>query len=229
MIAKKNSGVDLERKRTVLFQIGLLTAGSFTLAAFSYSTSTKIELEKNAVAFEPVTYFEQVPEVKKIEIPIIKPPSTNEPSIDLNNQQVSQNVSSTQNSTTIPRPDISLPGGFVAVTGGDVEIDGGEFDPFPPIEAEYYGGPVQMQLDISETIVYPEIDQRIGNQGTVYVSFIVEKNGAVSNVQIERGISETIDREAKRIVKGFPNWKPAENAFGKVRTIVRLPIRFILE
>ena len=127
------------------------------------------------------------------------------------------------------KPDISLPGGFVAVTSGDVDVDGGDFDPFPQIEAEYFGGPVQMQLDINETIIYPEIDQRIGNQGTVYVSFIIEKNGAVSNVQIERGISETIDREAKRIVKEFPKWKPAENAYGNVRTIVRLPIRFIIQ
>jgi len=233
MIAKKNSRVDLERKRTVLFQIGLLTAGSFTLAAFSYSSTSKIELEKNAVAFEPVTYFEQVPEVKKIEIPIVKPPvnqpSTNEPSIDLNNQQVSQNVSSTQNSTTIPKPDISLPGGFVVVTGGDVDVDGGDFDPFPPIDATYIGGAVKMQEDILKDLIYPQIDIELGQQGTVYVSFIIEKDGSVSNVQIERGISETIDREAKRIVRGFPKWKPAENAYGKVRTIIRLPIRFELQ
>ena len=52
MIAKKNSGVDLERKRTVLFQIGLLTAGSFTLAAFNYSTTTKMELEKKLYVIE---------------------------------------------------------------------------------------------------------------------------------------------------------------------------------
>ena len=152
-----------------------------------------------------------------------------EPSIDLNNQQVSERVSKTTNTKTMHKPDISLPGGFVAVTSGDVDVDGGDFDPFPQIEAEYFGGPVQMQLDINETIIYPEIDQRIGNQGTVYVSFIIEKNGAVSNVQIERGISETIDREAKRIVKEFPKWKPAENAYGNVRTIVRLPIRFIIQ
>jgi protein TonB len=127
------------------------------------------------------------------------------------------------------KPDISLPGGFVAVTSGDVDVDGGDFDPFPPIEAEYFGGVPKMQEDIGRGLVYPEIDVQLGNEGTVYVSFIVEKDGSVSNVQIERGISETIDREAKRIVKEFPKWKPAENAFGKVRTIVRLPIRFILE
>ena len=233
MIAKKNSRVDLERKRTVLFQIGLLTAGSFTLAAFSYSTSSITELEKKAVAYEPVTYIEQIPEVKKIETPRVKPPtqqnSSNEPSIDLDNQQVSESVSETQNTTTLPKPEIGFPTGIVVINGGGPEVDIENFDPFPPIEAEYIGGPVQMQIDITETINYPVIDQQMGNQGTVYVSFIVEKDGSISNVQIERGISETIDREAKRIVRGFPNWKPAENAFGKVRTIVRLPIKFILE
>lgn len=235
MIAKKNSRFDLERKRIVLFQIGLLTAGSFTLAAFNYSTTTKMELEKRAVAYEPVTYVQEPPEEKPIETPIVKSPvqqeSSNEPSIDLDNQQVSESVSETQNTTTIPKPDIGLPiSDFIPGNGGGiVDVDGGDFDPFPPIEAEYIGGVVQMQTDITETIVYPEIDQRIGNQGIVYVSFIVEKDGSVSNVQIERGISETIDREAKRIVRGFPKWKPAENAYGKVRTIVRLPIKFILE
>ncbi|MEJ6583043.1 MAG: TonB family protein [Crocinitomicaceae bacterium] len=192
-----------------------------------------MELEKKAVAYEPVTYFEQPTEEKKIEIPVVKSPVQNqkpdEPSIDLNNQQVSERVSKTTNTKTMHKPDISLPGGFVAVTSGDVDVDGGDFDPFPPIEAEYFGGVPKMQEDIGRGLVYPEIDVQLGNEGTVYVSFIVEKDGSVSNVQIERGISETIDREAKRIVKEFPKWKPAENAYGKVRTIVRLPIRFIIQ
>lgn len=232
MIAKKNSGVDLERKRTVLFQIGLLTAGSFTLAAFSYSTTTKMELEKNAVAYEAVTYVEQIPEVKKIETPIVKPPtnqsSSDEPSIDLDNQQVSESISETTNSTTLPKPNVGLPTDFVPVDGGGVDVTLEEFDPFPEIEAAYIGGVPKMQEDINRDLVYPQIDIELGLQGTVYVSFIIEKDGSVSNVQIERGISETIDREAKRIVRGFPNWKPAENAYGKVRTIVRLPINFKL-
>jgi protein TonB len=233
MIAKKNSRVDLERKRIVLFQIGLLTAGSFTLAAFNYSTATKMELEKKAVAYEPVTYFEQPTEEKKIEIPVVKSPVQNqkpdEPSIDLNNQQVSESVSKTTNTKTMSKPDIGFPTDLVAVNGGNVEVNGEDIEPFPPTIAEYFGGVPKMQEDIGRGLVYPEIDVQLGNEGTVYVSFIVEKDGSVSNVQIERGISETIDREAKRIVKEFPKWKPAENAYGKVRTIVRLPIRFIIQ
>lgn len=232
MIAKKNSRVDLERKRTVLFQIGLLTASSLSLAAFNYSTTSVTAIEKEAVAYEPVTYMEQIPEVKKPD-PVIKPQvqqqqSADEPSLDMNNQQVSENVSETQNTALIPKPDISFPSDMVVVNGGGVDIDIEEIDPFPPVEAEYIGGVIKMQEDISDNLVYPQIDIELGQQGTVYVSFIVEKDGSVSNVQIERGISETIDREAKRIVREFPKWKPAENAYGKVRTIVRLPIKFII-
>lgn len=234
MIAKKNSRVDLERKRIVLFQIGLLTAGSFTLAAFNYSAPIKTELEKKAVAFEPVTYDLEIPTPeKKVEEPIIKPPvqqeSSSEPSIDLDNQQLSESISETESTTKLPEPNVSLPTGLTVVTGETVDVDAEYIEPFPPIEASYIGGVNKMNLDISNKIIYPEIDRRLGNEGTVYVSFIVEKDGSVTNVEIVRGITETIDREAKRIVKEFPKWKPAENAYGKVRTIVRLPLKFILE
>lgn len=235
MIAKKNSRVDLERKRIVLFQVGLLTAGSFTLAAFNYSTPTKIELEKKAIAFEHVTYQLESPKPEKQKEPIVKPPveqnnQEQSSSISEDNTALSENVSEAQNTNEIPDFSTNLSDiGIHIQAGGDVEVTGEDIEEFPPTIAEYIGGAGQMQIDIFNTMKYPEIDRQIGNQGIVYVSFIVEKDGSVSNVNIERGVSETIDREAKRIVKGFPKWKPAENAYGKVRTIVRLPLRFILE
>ena len=85
-----------------------------------------------------------------------------------------------------------------------------------------------MMEKVQDVMVYPEVDIEMNVQGKVYISFIVEKDGSVSNVEVERGVSSTIDREAKRIVKSFPNWKPGENAYGKVRTRVRLPLNFVL-
>ena len=234
MIAKKNSRVDLERKRIVLFQIGLLTAGSFTLAAFNYSTPMKTELEKQAVAHQPVFYNLDKPEPEKIIEPIVKPPVQNNDdassSITFENDQLSENVSERNNTFDIPDFRVNLPDvGTFKITNEDVAVNGEDIELFPATSAEYIGGAVQMQTDIFNKLVYPEIDISMGNQGIVYVSFVVEKDGSISNVAIERGISETIDREAKRIVKGFPNWKPAENAYGKVRTIVRLPLKFIIK
>jgi protein TonB len=66
-------------------------------------------------------------------------------------------------------------------------------------------------------------------QGKVYLTFVIEKDGSVSNVAVERGIYKSVDREAERIVRTFPNWKPAEMATGKVRSRVRVPINFVLE
>ena len=233
MIAKKNSRYDLERKRIVLFQIGLLTAGSFTWAAFSYSTPVKTAHEKLAVAYEPIYFQVEEPEIEKPD-PIIQVPkiqTNDEQAPGFTDQSISDAIEVTVNTSDLPIPGVDLPivgqpgGGEL---GGIVDVTGENIDPFPPIEAKYIGGTPQMQEDIFNKLKYPDIDIQLGNQGVVYVAFVVEKDGSVSNVKIERGISETIDREAKRIVQNFPKWKPAENAYGKVRTIVRLPIKFIL-
>jgi protein TonB len=124
-------------------------------------------------------------------------------------------------------PYIGPPNG--GVVRKKVDIDEDPVDPFPPIPAEYKGGSASMQKFINEQIRYPEIDRTMGVQGTVYVSFVIERDGSVSNVKIERGVSETIDREAKRVVKMLNQWIPAQNAFGKVRTNAFLPINFRLD
>lgn len=235
MIAKKNSRYDLERKRIVLFQIGLLTAGSFTLAAFNYTSEVKFESEKKAVRFVPVTY-ELMPkpeEPKKVEV-VIKQPEQNQQQQSTTvkaSAAVTQDVKSSANTSKDAKPDIGLPpvGPIGDVDNVVPDVDPEYFDPFPTIEAEYIGGYVAMMEQVQEVMVYPEIDIQTDTQGKVYISFIIEKDGSVSNIEVERGVSKTIDREAKRIVKSFPKWKPGENAYGKVRTRVRLPLNFTLE
>ena len=112
---------------------------------------------------------------------------------------------------------------------GFVKVDIGEIIEIPKIDAEYIGGYVAMVQHIGDVQEYPEEDIVLGNQGIVFVSFVVEKDGSVSTIKVERGVSRTLDREAKRIVRSFPNWKPGEDEYGVVRTRVRIPIRFILE
>ena len=62
-----------------------------------------------------------------------------------------------------------------------------------------------MQKFISKEVQYPQEAIELGDQGIVYVSFVVEKDGSVSNIEIVRGVTKKIDREAKRIVRSFPN------------------------
>ena len=69
----------------------------------------------------------------------------------------------------------------------------------------------------------------MNEQGRVYLSFIIESDGTVTGLTVERGVSDELDREAKRVVRKMPKWNAGEVAGKKVRTRCRLPIIFTLE
>ena len=100
---------------------------------------------------------------------------------------------------------------------------------FPDVEAKFPGGEEAMMKFISDNIKYPEIDRELGSQGRVYVQFVVEKDGSLSNLEIMRGVSKTIDREAKRVIRLMPKWMPGEIRGKAVRSRSLLPIKFTLE
>ena len=81
---------------------------------------------------------------------------------------------------------------------------------------------------IGKNVVYPQASIEMNEQGRVFLSFVVEKDGSISNVKIERGISRDLDREAKRIIQKMPKWIPAESARKTVRCRARVPINFQL-
>lgn len=234
MIAKKNSSLDLEKKRTVLFQIGLLTASSFTLAAFTYRTPLVHETEKRAIGAHEVSFQTEVVETPKIEVKVqdTQQQSQQQTQLDLN-VEPDERSESGENSNTAPDPgkigssDLGYKlGEFVIIDADPIE---GEIFENVDVEARYVGGREEMVKFISENIVFPDDAKMFGDQGTVYVSFVIEKDGSVTNVGIERGVTNALDREAKKVVRSFPKWIPAEINFAKVRTIVRLPIVFGFE
>ena len=97
------------------------------------------------------------------------------------------------------------------------------------VEATYYGGADSMQRWIQQNLVYPQEAIELNEQGRVYVSFIIEKDGSVSTVRIERGVSQSIDQEVKRLVSAMPKWVPGEFDGYKTRTKMRLPLNFNLD
>ena len=76
---------------------------------------------------------------------------------------------------------------------------------------------------------YPAAAQKAGIEGRVIVSFIVESNGSVSNVEIVRGVDSDLDQEALRVVRQMPEWKPGKQDGSTVRVKFHLPIKFMLE
>jgi TonB family protein len=96
-------------------------------------------------------------------------------------------------------------------------------------EAEFPGGMNKMNFFISNYLEYPEESIELGEQGRVYLSFVIEPDGNISEVTIVRGVSQLLDREAKRIIKEMPRWTPAVCNGKRMRSKIQLPISFALE
>lgn len=93
----------------------------------------------------------------------------------------------------------------------------------------YPGGALAMTSFLSKYVEYPKeaIDQ--GESGTVYLKFVVEKDGRITNISVERGVSKALDEEAIRIVHYMPKWQPALCEGEPMRCRVILPVSFDLE
>jgi len=91
------------------------------------------------------------------------------------------------------------------------------------------GGETERNKFLAENIVYPQQATENGIQGTVYVSFVVDSKGNVTDVKILRGIGGGCDEEALRVVKMMPKWHPGKQNGKQVRVLFNMPIYFKLQ
>lgn len=95
-------------------------------------------------------------------------------------------------------------------------------------QAEFPGGMDSMYAYIVKNLKYPEKAKAEGIEGRVFVSFIIEKDGSISNVKILRGIGGGCDEAVVEMIKNMPKWKPAKQRGKPVRCQFNLPIKFEL-
>jgi len=93
---------------------------------------------------------------------------------------------------------------------------------------EFPGGTEALLKFVANNVKYPEkaIDEEIS--GRVFISFVIEKDGSISNVEVKRGIGGGCDEEAVRVIKSLPNWKPGIKDGKPVRVSYMMPINFKL-
>lgn len=94
---------------------------------------------------------------------------------------------------------------------------------------EFPGGELALRTFIGKAIVYPTVAQENGIQGKVFVTFVVNKDGSVSNAKIARGVDASLDAEALRVVSTLPKWKPGKQRGVPVRVSYTVPISFKLQ
>jgi protein TonB len=95
--------------------------------------------------------------------------------------------------------------------------------------AEFPGGMAAMYKFLNKNQKYPPSARRMGIEGKVFVKFIVDREGAISNIEIMKGINADLDKEAVRLIKLMPPWKPGKQNGRAVKSQFVLPINFKLE
>ena len=86
-----------------------------------------------------------------------------------------------------------------------------------------------MDSYIGNNLQYPEKAKEKGVQGRAFVKFIVEKDGSISNVEVNRSVNPYLDNEAIQVIKSMPKWNPAKQNGTEVRAYYYVPVTFRLK
>ena len=94
---------------------------------------------------------------------------------------------------------------------------------------EYPGGEQALMNDLIGSIKYPDEAKKNGIQGKVFVSFVVDEQGKVTNAKIERGVNPALDAESLRVVNGLKTWIPGKEKGKAVKVAYTIPINYALD
>lgn len=222
MESKKNPEVDNERLKLPLIFLGFFIIGSIITLSFSFKTPVIVEdtdrdkRNKSEIPEEVIEIDqpEEEPVVQEVPEPEVTPPPSEDIVVEENVDEDEDIVVETPPIDIEPEPEPEPEAPIVD---------------YPDKEATFPGGAAAMKKYLAENIQYPEIAMELGDQGKVYVEFVVNKDGSIEQVKIMRGVSKEIDREAKRVVRSMPSWTPAESSGEAVRARCRIPINFVLQ
>lgn len=224
MEAKKSPKADLESKRTMFVQIGLIVALAAMLVAFEWKTYDVKQLDLSARQVENVE--EDIIEItnqNKPPPPPAPPPTTTLINIVQDNVVVEDDLSIDAEAT-----ELTVIPTYTPVVAEEEEVAEAEIFTVVEESPSFPGGDEARIRFLQENIKYPQIARESSIQGTVYVTFVVEKNGNVTDVRILRGIGGGCDEEAVRVIKAMPKWNPGKQRGKPVRVQFNMPIKFTL-
>jgi protein TonB len=222
MEKKKTSGAYLENKKTIMYMIGFVMVLSLAYIALEWSKS-KVEVFKPIVSAD-------VTEDLIVEIPQtnVNPPPPPPPPVQLIDEikVVDDNIavkkvefkSDFNKDEVVPSPPIAY---------GDVPIE--DMPDVPVVFAEkmpQFNGNVNEYL--SKNIRYPQIAIETYTQGRVICQFVVGKDGSIEDIEIVRSVDPSLDKEALRVIKSMPKWKPGMQNGKPVKVRMTLPVNFRL-
>ena len=224
METKKSNRANLEKRRLMFTQIGLIVSLALAWMVFETKSYGKQEIR----TFDGTT--EAIPDdlvpvtIQEKPQPIEKPKVVNMITIVDNNEEIESEIDIDVNVEEDEPIEPTIPIDII-----EEEIV--EEVPFIIVEnmPTFPGGEKKMLEYVAKNVKYPQLAKEVGTQGRVFVSFIVEKDGSITNVTILRGIGSGCDEEAIRVVKSMPKWNPGLQCGRAVRVSCNLPINFKLQ
>jgi len=228
MEIKKTEKANLENKKLLFVEIGLVISLAITFFAFEWtSKETKVStLEDTAeVVLEeeiiPITQETPPPPPAAPKIPILSD------QIDIVDDEIELDDDMFMNL----EDDASLGVEIMDYVEVEEEVVEEEAIPFQLVEEKpsFQGGDAnQFSKWVNQRLVYPEIAKENGVQGRVTLQFTVEKDGSVTKVKVLRGVDPSLDKEAVRVVSQSPKWKPGKQRDRAVPVTYTFPVIFQL-
>ncbi len=229
MEAKKTQKADLENRRGLFLEIGLVVILAAVLVAFNvrkYDKEVKNVSTRTVASEIDADILNTPPE----ETP---PPPPEEPEVVATDLTVVENDAELTNEVGLINADDNANKAQEEFTRVEVEeeVEEAEEEIFLVVEedAEFPGGLEALSKYLSENIKYPQLAKENNIEGRVFVSFVVEKDGRVGNIKILRDIGGGCGAEAVRVVKSMPRWKPGKQRGKPVRSQFNLPVNFSLK
>ena len=225
MEEKKSPKANLENKKLMFTQIGLIISLLVAWLAFEHKSYDKREIDPSLLNREVVVDEEMVEITKQEEPkpqPVEVPKQTTQLEIvqdDVETEDIEINADVEQNEVIED---------YVAPEVVEEEVVEQEIFQIVEEMPSYPGGEKALLEYVAKNIKYPQIARETGIQGRVFVGFVVEPDGSVSNVKILRGIGGGCDEEAMRVIKSLAKWKPGKQRGKAVRVSYQLPVVFKL-
>ena len=226
MEEKKSPKANLENKKLMFMQIGLIISLLIAWLAFEHKSYDKLTIDESLLNREVVLDEEMVEITKQEEQkpqPVETPQQTTQLEIvedDVETEDLNINAEVEQNEVIDE---------YVAPEVVEDEVVEQEIFQIVEEMPAFPGGEAKLMEYVGKNIKYPQIARETGIQGRVFIGFVVEPDGSVSNVKLLRGIGGGCDEEAMRVVKSMPKWKPGKQRGKAVRVSYQIPVFFKLQ
>ena len=227
MEIKKSPRANLEDKKLTFTLVGLVMALLIVLIVINHKSYDKQNLDAFARQVEVME--EEMVEITKQEQP---KPQIQAPKPQVTQIQVVDNEAEVEDldiNAEVDQNEVIEEYVYEAPEIEEEEIE--EEEVFKSVEEqpEFPGGTAKLLEYVQKNLKYPMMARESDIQGRVFVGFIVEKDGSITNVQVLRGIGGGCDEEAVRVVQSLPKFKPGKQRGNPVRVQYTLPIVFRLQ